>query len=90
LAPTSGELIRPPSASPDLRHATEESFSAKGCCTAATGHKLGDSLSPQGSKPEEKGHQSNTLGGGAGPRDQGHGNHPSIGAKEEGEDGSAG
>jgi hypothetical protein len=59
LAPTSDELIRPPSASSDLRHAVEESFSARGCCTAATGHKPGDSLSPRGSKPEEKGHQSN-------------------------------
>jgi hypothetical protein len=48
------------------------------------------SLSPRGSKPEEKSHQSNTPEGGVGPRDQGHGNHPSTGAKEEGEDGSAG
>jgi DNA repair exonuclease SbcCD ATPase subunit len=29
LAPTSGELIRPPSASYDLRHAVEESFRAR-------------------------------------------------------------
>jgi hypothetical protein len=29
LAPTSGELIRPPSASIDLRHATEEDSSAR-------------------------------------------------------------
>jgi hypothetical protein len=49
-----------------------------------------ETLSPRGSKPEEKGHQSNTPGGGVGPRDQGHGNHPSTSAKEEGEDGSAG
>jgi hypothetical protein len=88
--PTSGELIRPPSASTDLRHAVEEYNCARGCCTAATGHKPGDFLSPRGSKPEDKGHQSNTLGGGVGPRDQGHGNHPSTSAKEEGEDGSAG
>jgi hypothetical protein len=47
-----------------------------------------DTLSPRGSKPEEKGHQSNTPGGGVGPRDQGHGNHPSTSAKEKGEDGS--
>jgi hypothetical protein len=40
------------------------------------------SLSPRGSKPEEKGHQSNTPGGGVGPRDQEHGNHPSTSAKE--------
>jgi hypothetical protein len=37
LAPTSGELIRPPSASIDLRHATEEDSNARGCI-AATGH----------------------------------------------------
>jgi hypothetical protein len=58
-------------------------------CTAATGHKPGDSLSPRGSKPEEKGNQSNIPGGGVGPGDQGHGNHPPTGAKEKGEDGSA-
>jgi hypothetical protein len=46
------------------------------------------SLSLRGSKPEEKGHQSNTPGGGVGPRDQGHGNHPSTSAKKEGEDGA--
>jgi hypothetical protein len=68
--------------STDLRHAAEEGNSARGCCTAATGHKPGDSLSPRGSKPEEKGHKSNTPGGGVGPRDQGHGNHPSTSAKE--------
>jgi hypothetical protein len=92
LASTSGELTRPPSASPDLRHAVEESFSARGCCAAATGHKSGHtlSLSLRGSKPEKEGHQSNTLGGRVGPRDQGHGNHPSTSAKEEGEDGAAG
>jgi hypothetical protein len=43
----------------------------------------------KGSKLEEESHQSNTPGGGVGPRDQGHGNHPSTSAKEEGEDGSA-
>jgi hypothetical protein len=81
--------IRPPSSSPDLRHAAEESFRARGCCAAATGHKPGDSFSLRGSKPEEKGHQSNTPGGGDGPRDQGHGDHPSTSTKEKGEDGSA-
>jgi hypothetical protein len=79
LAPTSGELFRPPSANTDLRHAAEESFSARDCCTAATGPK-----------PEEEGHQSNTPGGGVGPRDEGHGNHPSASTKEEGEDGATG
>jgi hypothetical protein len=48
-----------------------------------------ETLSPRGSKPEEKGHQSNIPGGGVGPRNQEHGNHPSTSAKEEGEDGSA-
>jgi hypothetical protein len=37
-----------------------------------------------------EGHQSNTPGGGVGPRDQVHGNHPSTSAKEKGEDASAG
>jgi hypothetical protein len=45
LAPTSGELIRPPSASTNLRHAAEEDNCARDCCTSATGHKSGDSLS---------------------------------------------
>jgi hypothetical protein len=49
-----------------------------------------ETLSPRGSKPEEKGHQSNIPGGGVGPGDQGHGNHPPTSAKEKGEDGSAG
>jgi hypothetical protein len=40
------------------------------------------SLSPRGSKPEEKGHQSNTPGGGVGSRDRGHGNHPLTSAKK--------
>jgi hypothetical protein len=90
LAPTSGELFRPSSASTDLRHAAEESFSARDCCTVATGPKPGNSFSPRSSKSEEEGHQSNTPGGGIGPRDQGHGNHPSTSTKEEGEDGVAG
>jgi hypothetical protein len=92
LAPTSGELIRPPSASTDLCHVTEEDNRARGCCTAATGHKSGNSLSlsSRSLKPEEEGYQSNTPGGGVGPRDQGHGNHPSTSAKEEGEDGADG
>jgi hypothetical protein len=48
------------------------------------------SLSSRSLKPEEEGYQSNTPGGGVGPRDQGHGNHPSTSAKEEGEDGADG
>jgi hypothetical protein len=37
LASTSGELFRPPSASTDLRHAAEESFSTRDRCIVATG-----------------------------------------------------
>jgi hypothetical protein len=48
------------------------------------------SLSPRGLKPEKEGHQSNTLGGGAGPRNQKHGDNPSASTKEEGEDGPTG
>jgi hypothetical protein len=40
LEPTSGELIRPPSASIDLRHAAEEENRARGCCTTATGNQI--------------------------------------------------
>jgi hypothetical protein len=49
-----------------------------------------DSLSLRGQKPKEEGHQSNTSGGGVGPGDQGPRNHSPVGAKEKGEDGSAG
>jgi hypothetical protein len=49
-----------------------------------------ETLSPRGQKPKEKDHKSNTSGGGVGPGDQRHGNHPSAGAKEKGVDGSAG
>jgi hypothetical protein len=48
------------------------------------------SLSLRSQKPEEKGYQPKTLGGGAGPGDQGPGSHSSAGAKEKGEDGPAG
>jgi hypothetical protein len=44
LASTSGELIRPPWASIDLRYVAEEDNSARGC-TAATGHESGDAFS---------------------------------------------
>jgi hypothetical protein len=55
LAPTSGEpFFRPPSTSTDLRHAAEESFSARGCRTSTTGPKSGDPLSSRGPKPEKK------------------------------------
>jgi hypothetical protein len=64
---------RPPSASTDLHQAAEESFSNRGCCTAATGPEPRHSLSPRGPKPEKESHQSNTPGRGVGPRDQGYG-----------------
>ena len=48
------------------------------------------SLSPRGQKPKEEGHQSNTSGVGVGSGDQGPRNHSLAGAKEKGEDGSAG
>jgi hypothetical protein len=40
------------------------------------------SLSLRGQKLKEKGHQSNTSGGGVGPGDQGPRNHSSAGAKK--------
>jgi hypothetical protein len=79
--------LRPPSASIDLRHATKESFDNRGCRFAAAGPEPGDPFSSRGSKPEEEGHQSNTLGGRVGPRDQEYGDASSASAKEEGENG---
>jgi hypothetical protein len=79
--------FRPPSASTDLRHVTEESFSDRGCRSAATGPKPGDPSS-RGLKPEEEGHQSNTPRGRVGPRNQKYGDASSASAKEEGENGS--
>jgi hypothetical protein len=40
------------------------------------------SLSERGQKPKEKGHQSNTSGGGVRPGDQGPRDHSPAGAKE--------
>jgi hypothetical protein len=40
--------------STDLRHAAEEDNSARGCCTAATGHKLGDSLSLREARSQKR------------------------------------
>jgi hypothetical protein len=48
------------------------------------------SLSLRGQKPKEKGHQSNPSGGGVGPGDQEHEDHPPAGAKEKREDDSTG
>jgi hypothetical protein len=80
--------FRPPSASTNLRHATEESFSDRGCRSAATGPEPGDPFSSRGLKPEEEGHQYNTPGGRVGPRNQKYGDASSASAKEEGEDDS--
>jgi hypothetical protein len=76
--------FRPPSASTNLCHAAKESFSTRDRCTIAAGPKPRNSFSSRGSKPEEESHQSNTLGGGVGPRDRGYGDHPSTSTKEEG------
>jgi hypothetical protein len=46
-----------------------------------------ETLSPRGPKLEKEGHQSNTPGGGVGPRNQKHGDNSSTSTKEEGEDG---
>jgi hypothetical protein len=81
--------FRTPSASIDLRHAAKESFSNRGCSSAAAGPKPGDPFSSGGPKLEEEGHQSSAPGGRVGPRDQEHGGPSSAGTEEEGEDGSA-
>jgi hypothetical protein len=47
--------FRPPSASTDLHHATEESFSDRGCRSAAARPEPGDPFSSRGLKPEEEG-----------------------------------
>jgi hypothetical protein len=73
----------------NLRHAAEEGSSAWGC-TAATGQKPGDDLSPRSQKLEKKGYQPNTSGGGPGPENQEPVGHSSAGAKEKGKDGPAG
>jgi hypothetical protein len=49
-----------------------------------------ETLSPRGPKLEKEGQQSNTPGGGAGPRNQKHGDNPSASRKGEGEDGPIG
>jgi hypothetical protein len=40
--------------STDLRHAAEEDNSARGCCTTATGHKPGDSLSLREARSQKR------------------------------------
>jgi hypothetical protein len=79
--------FRTPSASIELRHAAKESFSNRGCRSAAAGSQPGDPLSSGGPKPEEEGRQTNASGGRLGSRDQKYGDAPSAGAKEEGKDG---
>jgi hypothetical protein len=73
----------------NLHHAAEEDSNARDC-TTATRHKPGDDLSPRNQKPEEKGYQPNTSGGGAGLGNQEPGSHSSVGAKEKEEDGPVG
>jgi hypothetical protein len=46
--------FRTPSANIDLRHAAKESFSNRGCRSAAAGPQPGDPLSSGGPKPEEE------------------------------------
>jgi hypothetical protein len=58
LAPTSGELNRPPLASRDLRHAVEENFFRARGCTVATGRQSGHVARSSNSK--EEGYKSNT------------------------------
>jgi hypothetical protein len=49
-----------------------------------------ETLSSRGQKPKEKGHKSNTSGGGVEPGNQEHGDHSPADAKEKEEDGSVG
>jgi hypothetical protein len=87
LAPTSGELNRPPSASHDLRHAAEENFFRARGCTTATGCQPGHAARSSNSK--EEGYKPNTLGGGVGPGDKGSRSYPSADRKEERENASS-
>jgi hypothetical protein len=87
LAPTSGELNRPPLASRDLRHAAEENFFRARGCTAATGRQPGHAARSLNSK--EEGYKPNTPGGGVAPGDKGSQSYPSAGRKEERENASS-
>jgi hypothetical protein len=87
LAPTSGELNRPPSASRDLRHAAEENFFRARGCTAAAGRQPRHIARISNSK--EEGYKSNTLGGVTGPGDQGPRSYSPTGQEEKGEDASS-
>jgi hypothetical protein len=88
LAPTSGELKRPPSTSIHLRHIAEEGNSARGC-PAATRHQPRDTPAERTPEPEKEGYQPNTAGGGVGPRNQRLGSHTPTSTEEEREDASA-
>jgi hypothetical protein len=87
LAPTSGELNPPPSASRDLRHATEENFFRARGCTIATGRQPGHAA--QCSNSKEEGYKSDTPRGGVGPGDKGSRSYPLAGQKEERENASS-
>jgi hypothetical protein len=85
--PTSDELNRPPSASRDLRHATEENFFRARGRTIATGRQPGHVARSSNSK--EEGYKSHTPGRGAGPGDKGSQSYPSASQKEERENASS-
>ena len=70
--------FRPPSAGIDLRRAAKESFSDRGCRSAAAGPEPGDPFSSRGPEPKEEGHQSNAPRGRVGPRDQEYGDASSA------------
>jgi hypothetical protein len=86
--PPSVNPFRPLSACINLRHATKESFSNRGCRSTAFGPEPGDPFSSGGPKSEEESHQSNVSGGRLGPRNQEYGDASSASATEEGKDGS--
>jgi hypothetical protein len=86
LAPTVGELNRPPSTSRDVRHAAEENFFRARGCTVATGRQPGHTA--RSSNSEEEGSKSNTPGG-ARPGDKASRSYPSAGRKEERENASS-
>ena len=75
------------SSSNHLRHAVEEGNNARGCPSAA-GNQPRGALSERSSKPEKKGHQPNTAGGGAKPRNQRLRSHTPASAEKERENAS--
>jgi hypothetical protein len=82
LAPISGELKRPHSASIHLRRAAEEGNSARACPTT-TRHQPRDTLAERSLEREKEGCQPNTAGGGVGPRNQRPRSHIPTSVEEE-------